>query len=126
MTCHYQDLGSSSDWSCSERNFSSTNQMYSPDLVSDTSSLWNFCVRSSDFISRENHLSDVAKCRLFSQATEGIALGSILTDCRLQCSVACNSSKLSIYGKRSEPLGADFSRWRAYSQTKCLVFKSRI
>ena len=45
MTCHYRDLGRSSDWSCSEGNFSSANQMHSPDLGSDTSSVWNFCAR---------------------------------------------------------------------------------
>ena len=50
----------------------------------------------------ENNLGGVAKCRFFSQATEGIALGSIEADCRFQCSVACYSSKLSIYGKRSK------------------------
>ena len=31
-----------------------TNQKNYPDLVSDTSSVWNFCARSSDVISREN------------------------------------------------------------------------
>ena len=31
-----------------------TNQNYYPDLGSDTSSVWNFCVRFSDVISRGN------------------------------------------------------------------------
>ena len=47
---------SSSDWSCSEGNCSSTNQMHAPDPGSDTSSLWNFCVRSSDVIWRKTTL----------------------------------------------------------------------
>ena len=76
--------------------------MHSADPGSDTSSLWNFCARSSDVISRKNHPGGVAKSRLFSQATEGIALGSIVADCRFQCFVACCSSKISIYGKRSK------------------------
>ena len=76
--------------------------MNSQDSGSDRSSLWNFCVRSSDVIWRENNFGGVAKCRFFSQATEGIALGPIEADCRFQCSVACNSSKLSFYGKRSK------------------------
>ena len=40
----------------------STNQKPCPDLGGDASSLWNFCPRFSDVISRE-----VAKCRLSSQ-----------------------------------------------------------
>ena len=92
-------------WSCSEGNCSSTNHMHSPDPGSDTSSLWNFCARSSDVISRKNHPGGVAKSPLFSQATEGIALSSIATDCRFQCFVACCSSKISIYGKRSKSRG---------------------
>ena len=43
-----------------------TNQKHYPDMVSDTSSVWNFSARSSDVISRGNY---VAKRRLFSQAT---------------------------------------------------------
>ena len=34
--------------------FASTNQKYYPDLSSDASSVWNFCVRFSDVISRGN------------------------------------------------------------------------
>ena len=34
----------------------SSNQKHYPDLVLDTSSVWNFCIRSSDVISRGNHL----------------------------------------------------------------------
>ena len=34
--------------------FSSTNKRHYPDLGSDTSSVWNFCARFSDVISREN------------------------------------------------------------------------
>ena len=33
----------------------SFNQKHYPDLRSERSSVWNFCVRSSDVISRENH-----------------------------------------------------------------------
>ena len=45
-----------------------TNQKHSPDLGSDTSSVWNFWSRSSDVISRETSLGR-DKCRLFSQAS---------------------------------------------------------
>ena len=38
------------------------------DVGSDASSVWNFCARFSNVISRET-TGSVAKCRLFSQAT---------------------------------------------------------
>ena len=41
------------------------NQKHHPDLGSGASSVWNFCSRSSQFISRGN-----CKCRLFSQAMQ--------------------------------------------------------
>ena len=47
MTCHYPDLGSASDWSYREGIFALANQKHYPDLSSDTSSVWNFCARSS-------------------------------------------------------------------------------
>ena len=50
MTCHYPDLVSAViDW-----KIASTNQKHYPDLGSDTSSVWNFCARSSDVISWGN------------------------------------------------------------------------
>ena len=48
--------------------FASTSQKHHPDLGSDTSSVWNFCARSSDAILRESQLSR-RECRLFSQAS---------------------------------------------------------
>ena len=61
MTCHYPDLGSASDWlkqsSLMARPIRRTTQM-----GGETSSVWNFCSRSSDVISR-------GKCRLFFHAT---------------------------------------------------------
>ena len=45
----------------------STNQKPYPDLGSDASSLWNFCVRSPGVISRET-VDVVEKCWLFSRA----------------------------------------------------------
>ena len=45
-----------------------TNKKHYPVPGSGTSSLWNFCARFSDVISRET-TRDVAKCPLFSQAT---------------------------------------------------------
>ena len=50
------------------RTNQSTNQKHYPELNSNTSSVWNFCARSSDVISRETS-GDVGKGRLFSQAT---------------------------------------------------------
>ena len=49
MTCHYPGLGSASviGW-----DFLSTNQKHYQDLGSDTSSVWNFCARYSDFVLR--------------------------------------------------------------------------
>ena len=38
------------------------------DVGSDASSVWNFCARFSNVISRET-TGSVTKCRLFSQAT---------------------------------------------------------
>ena len=48
--CYYQDLGSASDWPC----LASANPKHETDLVSDKSSVWKSCSRSSDVISREN------------------------------------------------------------------------
>ena len=53
MTCQYLDLSSASDYSTPRGRFASTNQKHYPDLGSDTSSVWNFCARFSDVISRE-------------------------------------------------------------------------
>ena len=49
---HYPDLGSASDWL--NKNFprGTTSQKHYPDLGSDTLSVWNFCARFSDVISR--------------------------------------------------------------------------
>ena len=38
------------------REYASTNQKHHPDLVSDTSPVWNLCCRFSDFISKGNKL----------------------------------------------------------------------
>ena len=53
MTCHYPDLGSPPDWSCTSRGkFATTYQKHYPDLGSDTSSAWNLYACFSDVISR--------------------------------------------------------------------------
>ena len=52
MTRHYPDLGSRLVESSFPRG--ATNQKHYPDLGSDTSSVWNFCARFSDVISRGN------------------------------------------------------------------------
>ena len=44
------DLGNTSNWL--NRFSIMSNQKHYPDLVSDTSSVWNFCARCSDVISR--------------------------------------------------------------------------
>ena len=44
------DLGRASDW----LNQFVANQMHYPDLGSDASSVWNFCTRFSDVITRGN------------------------------------------------------------------------
>ena len=49
MTRHYPDLGSASDWS----KMCLTNEKHYTDLSSEASSVWNFCARFSDVISRE-------------------------------------------------------------------------
>ena len=64
MTRYYPDLGSASDW---VKQIISQAEHF-PDLGSDASSVWNFSVRSSDVISRENFGGGLAKCRLLSQA----------------------------------------------------------
>ena len=50
--------------------FASTNQKHSSDLDSDASSVWNFCVESSDVICRGTSCGS-AKCRPFSEASKG-------------------------------------------------------
>ena len=59
--------------------FDSTNQKHYPDSGSVASSVWNFCSRLSDVISRKNSGS-VAKCRLFSQATSSETCHVILSE----------------------------------------------
>ena len=60
MARHY--LGGVSDWL---KQIVSQSEAL---MGSDTSSLWNFCIRFSDAISWGNHSGGVAKCRLLSQA----------------------------------------------------------
>ena len=68
MTRCYLDL-CWSNFELTGWNECSANQKHYPDLGSDRSSVWtNFCTRFSYFILRWNHLSGVAKCRLFSPA----------------------------------------------------------
>ena len=70
MSCHNPDLGSASDCSCT-RELTPTSQKRFPYLISYTSSAWNFCARSSDFISRGNQWwrSEMSTgCRLFHQS----------------------------------------------------------
>ena len=50
MMRYYPDLGSASDW----LNQFVANQMLYPDLGSDVSSVWKFCTRFSDVITRGN------------------------------------------------------------------------
>ena len=59
MTSHYPDLGSACDNFLVESNF--------PDLGSDVSSVWNFCVRFWD-VHLQEISGSVTKCWLFSQA----------------------------------------------------------
>ena len=65
-TRRYPDLGSASDW---------LNQFFYADLGSDASSVWNFCTRFSDVISRGSQwwrremsavLSAYGKCQSYS------------------------------------------------------------
>ena len=50
---HYPDLGNASDWSCHVGNLLQPIRSHYPDLGSDASSIWNFCARFSDVISRK-------------------------------------------------------------------------
>ena len=59
MTSHYPDLGSACDNFLVQSNF--------PDLCSDMSSVWNFCVHFWDVLLQEISGS-VTRCWLFSQA----------------------------------------------------------
>ena len=51
MTCHYPDLGSVSNWPKKHFPRDTTSRKQQPALGSDTSSVWNFCARSSAVIS---------------------------------------------------------------------------
>ena len=70
MTCHYPDLGSASDWLCSEENLlqpiRSINQIWIVTwrLISKEF-LWYFPGRH--FTGRVTRVTSVAKCRLFTQ-----------------------------------------------------------
>ena len=54
MTCEYTDLGSASDWTYREESLPQPIRITTPDLGSDTSSVWSFCVRFLDVFSRAN------------------------------------------------------------------------
>ena len=62
LTCHYSDVGSVSDW----LKFSLNHLEALPDLCSDTSSIWNFCTGSSDFILQRNQWWAHKKSAVFS------------------------------------------------------------
>ena len=66
MTCCCPDLGGASDWSSSGRNFLQPIRSTIPIWVVARAA-WNFCTRSSDFISRETS-GGVRKCQLFFQS----------------------------------------------------------
>ena len=50
MTCHYQDLGSASDWLRQILRAARPIRKHYPDLGTDASSVWNLCARFSDVI----------------------------------------------------------------------------
>ena len=54
MTRHYPDLGSASDWLNRISHAARPNQEHYRDLGINASSVWNFCARFSDVISRGN------------------------------------------------------------------------
>ena len=54
VTCHYSDLGSASDLTCREGSLPQPITSTTSDLGSDTLSVWNFCARFVDVISRGN------------------------------------------------------------------------
>ena len=54
VTCHYSDLGSASDLTCCEGSLPQPITSTTSDLGSDTLSVWNFCARFVDVISRGN------------------------------------------------------------------------
>ena len=78
MTIHYPDVGIIFPGKANHRHF--------PDLGSDTSSVWNFSACSADVISRGDY---VAKCRLFSQATQEVTLSC----CHFRCVPRGNCTK---------------------------------
>ena len=53
MTCHYSDLSTVLLIGHTDK-FASASQKHYQDLGGDTSSVWNFCARFSDVISRGN------------------------------------------------------------------------
>ena len=53
LTCYYPDLGCASDWLAAREICLNQSEHY-PHRGSDTSSVWNFCSRFSDVISRWN------------------------------------------------------------------------
>ena len=65
-TCHCADLLVLLPLVVLQGKFASTNQKHYPDHGSDTSSLWNFCDRFSDVISRGNHWWGLETLAFFS------------------------------------------------------------
>ena len=65
-TCHCADLLVLLPLVVLQGKFASTNQQHYTDHGNDTSSLWNFCARFSDVISRGNHWWGLETLAFFS------------------------------------------------------------
>ena len=77
MTCHYPNLGSASAVMKKNSLRGKTNQGHYSDLVSDTSSVWNFFARSSsDVISRGNQWWRCQISTVSSTSFPGFSLAS--------------------------------------------------
>ena len=78
----------------------STNQKHYPDLGSDTSSVWNFCARLSDVISRGNHWWRRKISAVFlGRARAGLVLFIKVANSTVTCFTAKCEPKFKQFGK---------------------------
>ena len=75
------DLGSTSDWL--KQIFKQSRQKHYPDLRSDVSSVWSFCARFSDVISRGNRCWRREMSAVFSGEADFSTRGNATLDARI-------------------------------------------
>ena len=121
MTCHYEDLVSTSDWLKQFFSRGTTNQKHYTDLRGDMSSHGISELVSQTSFTGETS-GDVTKCRLFSQAIQiHISLGIFRGQSHEELSILFGGTSFNISGN----MGKD-DIYRLVSPSRYCLFVFRI